>query len=259
MSRRDTIIIAVLVNAGLLMVLFATAMRSNKKEESKELSQGTNVVKEEIVTLPAEPSPIVAALDPNAGKTDLLQETLIEGSDPLAFGDEMDIPLGPIEAVPASPVPVATTPQPVSVAASTPASTPAVQPAPAKKEEPATIITVTVKKGDALEKIARANHSSVSAIMKANNLTSSNLKIGQVLKVPTNGSTAVAKKESSAPKDATVKKAGADSQYYTVKEGDSPWLIANRNNVKLEELLKLNGMDEQKARKLKPGDRLRIR
>ena len=33
MSRRDTIIVAVLVNAGLLIVLFASAIKSNTKEE----------------------------------------------------------------------------------------------------------------------------------------------------------------------------------------------------------------------------------
>ena len=47
--------------------------------------------------------------------------------------------------------------------------------------------------------------------------------------------------------------------FYVVKEGDSPWAIALSNGIRLDELLKLNGLDEQKARKLRPGDRLRIR
>ena len=34
MNRRDTIIIAVLLNAGLLIVLFATSLKSNKTEEA---------------------------------------------------------------------------------------------------------------------------------------------------------------------------------------------------------------------------------
>jgi hypothetical protein len=33
MSRRDTIIVAVLINAGLLIVLFASALKSNSPRE----------------------------------------------------------------------------------------------------------------------------------------------------------------------------------------------------------------------------------
>ncbi|MCC6128147.1 MAG: LysM peptidoglycan-binding domain-containing protein [Chlamydiae bacterium] len=47
--------------------------------------------------------------------------------------------------------------------------------------------------------------------------------------------------------------------YYTVKVGDNPWTIAMKHNMKVEELLRLNGLNEEKARKLKPGDRLRTK
>ncbi len=114
-------------------------------------------------------------------------------------------------------------------------------------------INVTVKKGDVLEKIAKNNHSSVSAIMKANNLSSTQLKIGQVLKIPTNAPLA-----SSSTPAKVVENKGAE-EFYVVKEGDSPWVIASKNHVKLEELLQLNQLDEQKARRLRPGDRIRIR
>ena len=43
---------------------------------------------------------------------------------------------------------------------------------------------VTIKRGDALEKIARANGTTVEAIMKANNSKNDRLRIGQILKVP---------------------------------------------------------------------------
>ena len=265
MSRRDTIIIAVLVNAGLLLVLFATAMRSNKKEDAKELS--ATPAKEEVLVQAPAPAPVDNSLEMLSNveiKQDPLAETLNEASDVLAFADEMDIPLTAttIEAAPVTPVPAAAPPPAVTAAPvkQTPPPTPAA-PVVEKKKEETTIVSVTVKKGDALEKIARVHHSSVNAIMKANNLTSSNLKIGQVLKVPTKDSAHVAKKDSapSAKPTSTAKSASASNEYYVVKEGDNPWLIASRNNVKLDELLKLNGMDESKARKLKPGDRLRIR
>jgi LysM repeat protein len=114
---------------------------------------------------------------------------------------------------------------------------------------------VTVKRGDTLEKIARAHKTSVEEIIKLNHLPSSFLRIGQVLKLPTKGS--------SVPKMATAQsrprapEAGLD--YYTVKVGDNPWTIAMKHHLKVDELLKLNGLNEEKARKLKPGDRLRIR
>jgi LysM repeat protein len=44
-----------------------------------------------------------------------------------------------------------------------------------------------------------------------------------------------------------------------MKVGENPWAIAIRHHMKLDELLRLNGLNEEKARKLKPGDRLRIR
>ncbi|ETR79672.1 Membrane-bound lytic murein transglycosylase D precursor [Chlamydia pneumoniae B21] len=47
--------------------------------------------------------------------------------------------------------------------------------------------------------------------------------------------------------------------YYIVQEGDSPWTIALRNHIRLDDLLKMNDLDEYKARRLKPGDQLRIR
>jgi peptidoglycan endopeptidase LytF len=239
MKRRDTIIIAVLVNAGLLLVLFATAMRSNKKDETKELSK-MSIVKEEPMQVPSlqdNHAEQLAALN----TVDPLALALNEGEGALGLGDEMDIPLAPQETVPAAPVPTATpTPSPTSEPVATPSS---------KSES--TNVTVKVKKGDALEKIARAHHTTVKAIMAANNLSNANLKIGQVLKIPSSDGT-VAKKEG-------AKSTSTANEYYTVKEGDNPWLIASRNHVKLDDILKLNGMDEAKAKRLKPGDRLRIR
>ena len=51
----------------------------------------------------------------------------------------------------------------------------------------------------------------------------------------------------------------SDDHFYTVKNGDNPWTIATKNHIKVEELLKLNGLDDSKAKKIKPGDRLRIK
>lgn len=50
-----------------------------------------------------------------------------------------------------------------------------------------------------------------------------------------------------------------DVEYYIVKSGDNPWTIAHKHHMQVEELLRLNNMDEVKAKRLRPGDRLRIK
>lgn len=59
--------------------------------------------------------------------------------------------------------------------------------------------------------------------------------------------------------EAPQKSVEAEERYYTVKNGDNPWTIATKNHIKVEELLRLNGLDDAKAKKIKPGDRLRIK
>lgn len=108
---------------------------------------------------------------------------------------------------------------------------------------------IKVKKGDNLEKLAKTYHTTVDQILKANHLPSSFLKVGQVLKIPT---------EKSLAKSAD-KKNETGPEYYTMKVGENPWAIAMKYHMKVEELLRLNGLNEEKARKLKAGDRLRIR
>jgi peptidoglycan DL-endopeptidase LytF len=119
-------------------------------------------------------------------------------------------------------------------------------PIPAEPIEQPRVKEVTVKKGDVLERIARQNRVSVSELMKFNNLTGTRLKIGQVLKIPAKAQKAISETTT-------------DAEYYTVKNGDNPWVIAVRHHMKVEELLQLNNMDEAKARRLKPGDRIRIK
>ena len=98
---------------------------------------------------------------------------------------------------------------------------------------------IIVRAGDTLDKIARSYGLSVEEIMRTNHLIDSRLQIGQVLKL------------------AKGAKKGQE-KYYTVKNGDNPWTIAMKNHMKVDELLRLNNLDEEKAKRLKPGDQLRI-
>ncbi len=212
MSRRDTIIIAVLINAGLLVVLFSTALKTDHASEEVAVA------------------PVLAAPTPQVAEIQIQRE-------PVA-GDEVDQVLSQFAAERAS------TPSDFMKelqAIAEPQSAPPVQ------QEPASI-EIVVKKGDVLDKLARQNNTSVEEIMRTNHLTSTHLKIGQVLKVSPNTKKAL-----------PTQKAESPAKFYTVKNGDNPWTIAVKNHMKVDELLKLNQLDEEKARRLKPGDQLRIK
>jgi peptidoglycan endopeptidase LytF len=121
-----------------------------------------------------------------------------------------------------------------------------------------------VRKGDSLEKIAKAHHTTVDELLKMNQLPSSFLRVGQILKVPTERAMVSSPKIKSAASEKGVASKGtpasaASPEYYTVKVGDNPWTIAMKHHMKVDELLRLNALNEEKARKLKPGDRLRTR
>jgi LysM repeat protein len=230
MSRRDTIIVAVLINAGLLIVLFASALKSGVPDR-------------EVV---AQPAPVIQTIPEPVVKRE-----------PLPFrGDEVDQALSqfvahpPEVVVPQQPV-MPSFADDLNALAHTEAPIPQLAaPAPAIEKVESDVAEIKVKKGDMLEKIARQHRTTVDELMKLNHLTTTNLRIGQVLKIPGKGAKKAEESSSAAL---------GEPQYYTVKNGDNPWTIAVKNHLKVEELLKLNNLNEEKARHLKPGDQLRIR
>lgn len=232
MSRRETIIVALVVNVALLVVLFATAVRSDGGKRGAH--------PEALLAQAAPTTAPPAKIAPPPSRTDSLENyvtslpTLAETADEsLSFTEELKLAFVPQTAL----APVV---EEKVVAA-----------APSVARE-AGMVEVVVKKGDFLEKIASAHQTSVAALMQANHLTSTQLKIGQVLKVPSS-------KGGESPQKKGAPPAAGEGSYYIVREGDNPWLIASRNNLRLDDLLRLNGLDEQKARRLRPGDRLKIR
>jgi LysM repeat protein len=239
MRRRDTIIIAILVNAGLLLVLFATAMRSDdkKKEGSTKLAEATSPPKSgsarsaSPLTTEELLNEYIAQASPQKE-----QEELIVLDD---FSSSSGVTITPIarEGVISS----------LPAAVPTNTSTPLLTPHDSSQER--SVAEVVVKKGDYLEKIAKTHHTTVSAIMKMNNMSSTQLKIGQVIRIP--GKAQAGDKKESTP--------SLQGDVYVVQEGDSPWLIASKCHVKVEELLRINNLDDQKAKRLRPGDKLRIR
>ena len=92
-------------------------------------------------------------------------------------------------------------------------------------EEIKDYINYTVKSGDSLYKIANNYNTTVDEIKKLNNLTSNNLQINQVLKIPT-----------------TTNQGTQNYINYTVKSGDSLYKIANTYNTTINEIKKLNNL-----------------
>lgn len=110
----------------------------------------------------------------------------------------------------------------------------------------------TVQVGDNLYKIANAFGMSVDEIMKLNNLTSTNLSIGQVLKVKQNYF-------SNIPLGAKCYGSGyQEPSYltYTVKSGDNLYTIARKYNTSVDDLMLLNNLT---STNLSIGQVLKIR
>lgn len=105
-----------------------------------------------------------------------------------------------------------------------------------------------VQKGDTLYAIASKFKTTVDVLKQLNNLVTNTLYIGQVLQVPTMINN---EPQPSEPSD----QPSTDYYIYTIKKGDSLWLIAQKNNVSVDELIKLNNLT---STLLKIGDELKI-
>lgn len=84
------------------------------------------------------------------------------------------------------------------------------------------VIEYVVKPGDSLWLIANRYHTTVDAIKALNNLTSDVIYVGQVLKIPTQTST--------------------PTFSYTVRSGDTLWLLARRFGTTVDEIKALNNL-----------------
>ena len=104
-----------------------------------------------------------------------------------------------------------------------------------------------VEKGDTLSHIARANRTSIDAIVHANRIRNPNrLRLGQNLIIP------IAPHKSGAGGSSRV-----SSGYYTVRRGDSLYKIARQFGLPLQRLTELNQLADRKV--IYPGQRLRLR
>ena len=97
-----------------------------------------------------------------------------------------------------------------------------------------------VKKGDTLYSIANTNNTTVSELKALNNLTSNNLSIGKILKLP------IPEKEDFPNTEEVI---------YTVKSGDNLYKIANTYNTTVDKLKTINNLT---SNILSVGQKLKI-
>ncbi len=121
-------------------------------------------------------------------------------------------------------------------------------------------VTYTVKSGDVLGKIADRNNLRVSQIKQWNNLASDRIDIGQklVLYVPKSSNVDLPPDTDDnkiSTKPVTPKPGSGSPQIYTVKPGESLWLIAKKfPGVSAENIMGWNGCTD----KISPGMELKI-
>ena len=101
--------------------------------------------------------------------------------------------------------------------------------------------TYVVKSGDSLYSIANRYNLSVNELKSYNNLTSNNLRIGQLLKIPT--------------KEITEETITTDYITHTVVSGDTLYSLANKYNTTVSDIIETNNLT---STSLSIGQQLKI-
>ena len=93
--------------------------------------------------------------------------------------------------------------------------------------KPSEYVVYTVKQGDNLYNIAKEFDTTVDAIVKYNQLSTTNLSINQELLIPIGNNS---------------NQGNNNTEYYTVQRGDSLYKIANKFNVSVDDIIKANNL-----------------
>lgn len=103
------------------------------------------------------------------------------------------------------------------------------------------VMRYVVKKGDSLYKIAKNYNTTIQSLKVLNGLSHTDLSVGQELIISSGNSDLI--------KD-------VETQKYTVRKGDYPYLIAKKYNMDLYDFLKINDLSPQS--RIFPGQEVRV-
>ncbi|MDN7243137.1 LysM peptidoglycan-binding domain-containing protein [Planococcus sp. N028] len=109
---------------------------------------------------------------------------------------------------------------------------------------PSTSSTYKVVSGDSLSGIAKKKGVTVTQLMKWNNLSSSVIRVGQVLKIEN----AVSSSQPSAPAAATPAPAASTTGTYKVVSGDTLSGIAHRHGISVTQIMNWNNLTSSNIR-----------
>ncbi|MDB6052279.1 MAG: mltD [Pseudomonas sp.] len=122
----------------------------------------------------------------------------------------------------------------------------------ASRESPSPRRSYNVKKGDTLASIAKANKVEVKDLQHWNSLSGQHLKIGETLVMQ---DTSKARSKTSNVASAKSKASDKQTTQYTIRKGDSMYLVAKRFNVEMQHLKRWN---PRSGMALKPGETLTV-
>ncbi len=161
-----------------------------------------------------------------------------------------------VASAPSAPAaePVVTTPAPAPVAVEPAPAAPAeTQPTAAQADAPTTTVRYLVNSGDTWYGIAQAHGISQDALRAANPEAARKRHLiqGQYINLPVRADSPAAQ--------AAAKAAEAEvGPTYTVKRGDTLASIARRHKMSTAALMKLNNLTDKDARRIKPGQKLKV-
>ncbi len=113
-----------------------------------------------------------------------------------------------------------------------------------------------VRKGQTLASIAKRYGVTTTQIKDWNNLSKNSVKVGRTLIIHRNSTTS-SRQPSTQRSNSSSSGSGSSTKTYTVKKGDTLYGIAKKNNMSLNDLLKLNGLTAKST--IHAGKKLKVK
>ncbi len=120
------------------------------------------------------------------------------------------------------------------------------------------ILVYKVRSGDNLSVIAQRCGTTVAAIRRVSGIKGDLIYAGQTIKVPYTPKAQRHIKASGRSGSSSSSSSSSSSRSYTVRSGDTISGIAARYGVGYKTVLKLNNMTEAQARRLRPGQKIKV-